>query len=299
MKEKYWTKFCSFSSSGKFHCSAHTRSARNLRYLHVVRKLGSVLLFVTCLSFVKGDLKPDYTLAVQANAIVTDNFSNVYTISADKFTKYDMKLKFQKEFSNKNFGNITSADVTNPLRTLLFYRDFGRIVFLDNTLSQNGDAIAMEQLGFPTATLAAASYDNGLWIYDQAGFELIRFNNNLEITARTGNLAQILGFEFQPNFLLEKDNRLFLNTVANGVLLFDVFGTYMKSEPIGFHHSFQVADNEIIYTSEGSLHSRNIVTGETTDYVQPVNDSAVNMRLERDAIFVQDSAHVYSFLRKK
>ncbi len=264
-----------------------------------MRNLAYIFLILLCVSFGKGDKTPDYTLKTEATAIVTDHFSNLYTISKDKFTKYDVKLKFQKEFSNKNFGDITSADVTNPLRPLLFYRDFGRIIFLDNTLSQNGDPIAMEKLGFPLATLAAASYDNGLWIYDQAGFELIRFNNSLEITSRTGNLAQILGFEFQPDFILEKDNRLFLNTVTTGVLIFDVFGTYIKTESFRLHHSFQVADNEIIYVSEGSLHSRNIVTEETTDYLLPVNDTAINMRLERDAIFVQDSTTISSYIRKK
>lgn len=251
------------------------------------------------MSFVKGDKTPDYTLKTEATAIVTDNFSNLYTISKDKFTKYDVKLKFQKEFSNKNFGDITFADVTNPLRPLLFYRDFGRIIFLDNTLSQNGDPIALEKLGYPLATLAAASYDNSLWIYDQPSFELIRFNNSLEIVSRTGNLAQILGVEIQPNFMLEKDNKLFVNNPASGILVFDVFGTYIKTVPVYNLSTFQVADDEIIYVSEGSLHAWNLKTTEITDYLQPVNDTALNMRIERDAIFVQDSTTISSYIRKK
>jgi len=264
-----------------------------------MRKLAFLSGIILFCSFGKGDRKPDYVLQAEATSIVSDNFSNVYTISKDKFTKYDMKLKFQKEFSNKNFGNITTADVTNPLRPLLFYRDFGRIVFLDNTLSQNGDPIALEKLGYPLATLAASSYDNGLWIYDQPTFELIRFDNALEISNRTGNLSQILGMELQPTFILEKDNRLFVNNPTTGVLIFDVYGTYVKTAPLTNIRTFQVMDDDIIYYSDGYLHSWNIKTAEETEYTEPLVAGAFGMCMERDAIFVLDSTTISSYIRKK
>lgn len=254
---------------------------------------------MTAVGFRSENIPADAVLRLKTTAIVTDNLSNVYLLNNDQFSKYDSRLKLLKEFSNKNFGAITSADVTNPLRILLYYRDFGRIVFLDNTLSQNGDPIAIEKLGYPLATLAASSYDNGLWLYDQPTFELVRFNNNLEISSRTGNLSQILGVELQPNFLIEKDNRLFLSNPSGGVLVFDVFGTYIKTIPLLNLTSFQVIDNELVYFRNGQLHAWNLTTAETTDYTQPVSDSAINMRIERDAIFVHDSATVSVYLRKK
>jgi hypothetical protein len=255
-------------------------------------------LFLVC-AFASDERKPDHSLETPADAIVTDNLANVYVVSKDKFTKYDLKLKFMKEFSNKNFGNITTADVNNPLRVLLFYREFGRIVFLDNTLSQNGEPIALEKLGYPLATLAASSYDNGLWIYDQPTFELLRFTTALEISNRTGNLSQILGIELQPNFILEKDNRLFVNNPATGILVFDVFGTYIKTIPLLNLTNFQVADDEIVYFSEDILHSWNITTSEITDYSEPRSSTAISMRMERDAIFVHDSTLITGYIRKK
>jgi hypothetical protein len=265
----------------------------------MVRKLAYIFTFLIMVSFIAGERKPDYVITTESSAIVTDNLSNVYTISKDKFTKYDVKLKFQKEFSNKTFGNITTADVTNPLRPLLFYRDFGRIVFLDNTLSQNGEPIALEKLGYPLATLAASSFDNGLWIYDQPSFELIRFDNALEISNRTGNLSQILGIELQPNFILEKDNHLFVNNPATGILIFDVYGTYIKTVPVVHLASFQVSDDNIIYFSEDILNSWNYKTAELSFYDEPRSESCISMRIERDAIFVQDSMTISSYIRKK
>lgn len=262
-----------------------------------MKSFGLSLCLVAVFAFVSGGRKPDHVLEAKANLVVTDNLANVYLVNNDQFVKYDSKLIKLKEFSNKNFGAITSADVNNPLRILLFYRDFSRIVFLDNTLSQNGDPLALEKLGFPMATLAASSFDNGLWIYDQPSFELIRFSNNLEISGRTGNLSQILGIELQPNFILEKDNRIFLNNPNTGILIFDVFGTYIKTVPIVNLTTFQVADDEIVYFSEGNLHSWNLKTSETTIYEEPANSSALNMRLERDAIVVHETSGISSFIR--
>lgn len=209
-----------------------------------------------------------------------------------------MKLNLQKEFSNKNFGSITSADVTNPLRILLYYREFGRVVFLDNTLSLNGEPLALEKLGYPLAILAASSHDNGIWIYDQPTFELLRFDNNLAVTSRTGNLSQILGTELQPDFLLEKDNHVFLNNPEQGIIVFDVFGTYIKTIPVLHLKTFQVLDDEIVYFQDGQLHAWNLKTAETTLYIDPTTPSAINMRLEKEAIFVHDTAAVQVYLRK-
>ncbi len=149
------------------------------------------------------------------------------------------------------------------------------------------------------ASLAGYSHDNGLWIYDQPSFELLRFNNNLEITDRTGNLSQILGIELQPTFLLEKDNRVFVNNPATGVLVFDVFGTYIKTIPVNDIATFQVMDDELVYFYEGHLRSWNLKTSESTFYEEPTSYSSINMRLERDAIVVHDSSQVSLFLRKK
>lgn len=257
-----------------------------------------LLAFLFC-SFAVQEIRPDFTLKAPSDQMLTDNLSNVYLIHNDQIRKYNSKLELMKEFSNKNFGSISSADVTNPLRIVLFYRDFGRVIFLDNTLSQNGEPLAMEKLGFPLASLVGSSHDNGFWVYDQPTFEMVRFDQNLSITSRSGNLSQILGIELQPDFILEKDNRLFLNNPQTGVMVFDVFGTYIKTIPLKGLHTFQVADESIIYFQNGELQAWNLITNETTLYEEPKRGDARNIRLEKESIVVQDSASVDLYIRKK
>jgi hypothetical protein len=223
----------------------------------------------------------------KANLFTTDNIGNLYLVQGDAIRKFDSHCNLQKEFSNKNFGAITSADATNPLRLVIFYRDFNRIIFLDNTLSQNGDPVQLEQLGFPMATVAASSHDNGIWIYDQQNFELVRLNQKLQIDQRTGNLSQVLGIDsLQPDFMLEKDNRLFLNNPKTGVLVFDIFGTYSKTIPVKGLKNFQIADDYLVYFTESNLKFYDIITTETGVYEEPSDSLAINMRIEKEAVYV-------------
>src|ERR1044072_3137490 len=103
-----------------------------------------IATLLTIFGFAPKALDPVATVQVQADKMTSDNIGNVYLIKGESIAKYDSAGGLQKTFSNKNFGAIPSADATNALRIVLFYKDFNRIVTLDNTLSQNGDAIQLE-----------------------------------------------------------------------------------------------------------------------------------------------------------
>lgn len=252
-----------------------------------MKSLGAFLLFIPLLAFSPSGGAPSASINIEADKMTTDNLGNVYLIKGESIFKYDSLGHLQKTYSNKNYGNITSADATNALRIILFYKDFNRVVTLDNTMSQNGSALTFETIGFPLASLVASSYENGLWIYDQQNFELVRLNRNLQAEHRSGNLSQILGIELQPNFILEKDNRLFLNNPSTGILIFDIFGTYSKTIPVLNLESFQVQDNSIIYYQDGKLQVENIQVNDHINYTKPVGDSLTkDMRMEKNAVFV-------------
>lgn len=252
-----------------------------------MQRFAFFVLLVFAFAFKPAGVVPSCTIGKTAASFTTDNLGNVYLTQGTSISKYNAQCSFQKEFSNKSFGTISSADATNALRIVLFYRDFSRVVFLDNTMSQNGEAVQLESLGFPMTSLVASSHDNGLWIFDQQNFELVRFNQNMQPEQRTGNLSQLLGIDsLQPNFLIEKDNKLFLNNPSTGVLVFDVFGTYSKTIPVLSLKSLQVNDDHILYFSGGNMRSQSLLTGEETLYTEPNDPEALDMRMEKTAVYV-------------
>ena len=149
------------------------------------------------------------------------------------------------------------VDATNPLKLLLYYRDFQQIVFLDNQLSKNSEAVSLEQLGYEQTDLVCAGANNSFWIYDKQNNELIRFDENLKKIAFTGNLKQILQNNLSPNFMLEHNGYLYLNCPETGIFIFDIFGAFSRIVALKKLKQFQVNEDIIYYQKDSTFCSYN------------------------------------------
>ena len=150
----------------------------------------------------QSDLNPQ--LIVKKHDFFTvDNLGNVFLVRDHEIFKYLANGTYYNRFSNLKFGEITSVDGTNGLRLVLFYKDYQQIVFLDNQLSQKSEPVSLEQMGYEQTELVCVSANNGIWIFNKANNELIRFDSQLKKIASTGNLKQILQREMKPNFMTE------------------------------------------------------------------------------------------------
>ena len=226
------------------------------------------------------------TINVESDFFTTDNQSNVYAVKGNELIKYDRTGKELYKYSNKNFGNMSFVDASNMLRILIFYKDFLQVEILDNTLSLNGDAISLEEIGFQQAQLVCSSHNSGMWIYDQQNFELIRLDQNLLKTQQTGNLNAALNMDIQPNYLMEYNNRLYLNNHTTGILIFDIYGTYYKSIPMKDSPHFQPIGDWVYYISNKIVKAYNIVTTEEKQFDMPLTDFQ-NFRLETGTLIIK------------
>jgi hypothetical protein len=183
--------------------------------------------------------------------ITADALGDFYVMDVNVLSRYDTNGKLLFTHSNLSDGTFTSVDVSDPLKILLFSREFGHIRFLDNTLSTKGDVIPVSGLGFMNASLVCTSYESGLWIYDPVSIQLVRFDNNLNAVQFSGNIAQLAGFEVHPGFLMEYDNMVYLGDTNQGILVFDRYGAYLKTLPFKGVHSLQIA-GETLFMNLGN-----------------------------------------------
>jgi len=121
-------------------------------------------------------------------------------------------------------------------------------------------------------------------VYDQQNKELIQVNNEQKKMHRTGNISKQLDVQLEPNFMIEKDNYLFLNNPTTGILVFDNYGTYYKTIPLKGLNTFQVIEDNIIYYNDNTLRSFNIKTLE--EQVQTFPDSALFARIGKERLFL-------------
>lgn len=253
-----------------------------------MKKLFYILIFITANCFAQNKYNLITSITTESDFFTTDNQSNVYAVKADVLIKYDKTGKLLYKYSNKNLGNISFVDASNMLRILVFYKDFLQIVFLDNTLSLDGEPVSLDKIGFQQAQLACSSHNSGIWIYDQQNFELVRLDQNFSRTQQTGNLSALLYMDIQPDFLLEYDNKIYLNNPATGILIFDVYGTYYKTIPVKNALGFQPIGDWVYYLSDKKVKAYNVKTTEEKEFEMPLSEYE-NFRLEMNILILRTS----------
>jgi hypothetical protein len=176
-----------------------------------------------------------------------DAFGNIYVINTHEIIKYNSMGVLQKKFSNKRYGKIDFVDAMNPLKILVYYKDFQRIIFLDNQLSESSNMISLELLNHEQSSLVCSSSNNSFWIYDKQNNELCRFDAELKSLVKTGNLKRILDVDIKPNYMQEHNNYLYLNCPNEGILVFDIYGTFYKTIPLINLKEFNIVNGDVFY----------------------------------------------------
>jgi hypothetical protein len=256
------------------------------------KAVGCLFFVFSAFSFSPDDeLKILFTIKSSADFFTTDNLGNTYLIKGEEIKKYSQTGDLLKIFSNKTLGKITSLDVTNPLRILVFYKDFASILIIDDLLSQNGDPMNLQDYSLEQSDVICTSFNNGIWFFSRENMELIRLDENFKPVVNTGNLNRLLSTDLKPNFMIEYNGYIFLNNPAEGILIFDIYGTYFKSIPIKGLQHFQVKDNFMFYYMDGILKAYNIK--DLTQKELPFkNVTDVRVEKENYYLFCPDSVVV-------
>jgi hypothetical protein len=251
-----------------------------------------VLFFIFfATAFRSGDYKLLNTVVGPASFMTSDNLGNLYLIVNNELRKYDENGTLLKTFSDKSRGMLSFADVSDPLKILLYYHDFRQLLFLDNMLSVKGDALLLDDLGILQPMLACTSYDNGFWVYDQQDFQLLRFDKNLNASNQSGNIVQLTGLKIKPNFLTEVSDKVYMNDPEHGILVFDKYGTYARTLPIKNLSSFQVREESILYSDSSKMIRYNLKTFEQQSMQLPQKNAA-GVRIEKERLYIKDSTSV-------
>jgi len=225
--------------------------------------------------------------------ITTDQLGSLYLIKNSEIARIDQNNSTQYKYNNNLFGKISSVDASDPFRILIFNKDFNKITFLDNKLSEITGSISIDNLGFYNVTAVCQSGDGGFWIFDQNLYRIVYFNSNLNSTKKSSQFSSVLRNrdDHKEVFMLEKNDYIYLGIEGEGVLQFDSYGTYLKTFPIKECLSFQVIDGNIVYLQNEEIVFYNIEKNEKKLINLPVK-VPINIRLVEKKIFIQTKEKV-------
>ena len=176
-----------------------------------------------------------------------DHLGNIYLVQDSELLMFDSKGNKLHTYSNSLLGTISSVDISDPLRILVFYRDFNQILFLDRKLAEIGGEIDLYDVSENDTDLVCSSQSGGFWMYNSSDNQTIHISANGEKINQSILLNSFFG-ESIPTQMIEYGNDLFLLFAEKGILKLDRNGQFLKKIQIPGINSFQVSLNGIRYT---------------------------------------------------
>jgi hypothetical protein len=239
-----------------------------------------------------------FELNIDATHFTTDNLQNIYYISRkNEVVKLRPDGTEQFRFINKTLGVPTYIDATNPFNLLLFYPDYQNVITLDRTMNLAGQFNLFE-LGLFGLDAVGMAGDGNLWLYDVVNFHLKKIGKEGQTIVQSADLSLELEKMIRPTILLERDQRVYLNDPEVGILVFDVFGKYLKTLPILDVATLQVIDDELLFFQNSQLYSFHLRTMLQSQLLLPLGISKNDeLRVGKDRLYVlkKGKLQVYGF----
>lgn len=226
----------------------------------------------------------------------TDHLENIYYIDNHKIVKVETGTGNTMEYGSLSDGDITDADVSNPLQIILFYRDFNRIVLLDNKLARLRSAISATELGIEQALLVCSSGRGGFWVFSDRSNRLVYFDRQLRNSHQGMIISSITGTNIKPVFMTKAGNLLYLHVPGEGILLFDRFAAYLETIPYSGPDRFQVLDGKIVYFMDGELLSLDIESLDIESIALPAEKKIDNAQLQPKRLFLLSDKEISLFI---
>jgi len=238
------------------------------------------------------------TIEVEAKDFTTDKLQQIYVVTPDnEVIKYDAEGNETFRYNNNTLGELAHVDATNPFSILLYYPEFMNVITLDRTLNLTGQ-FNLYDLNLLYVKGVGMSNDNNIWVYDDALFKLKKIDHEGHAIVESDNLSLLLGHSISPNFILEKEQTVYVNDPQLGIFLFDIFAEYIKTLDFKGLTDFQVYADQLIYFQDGKLQLFHLKSLLTHPLKLPSSISATDkIRLQKNKLFVlkPEGVEVYSF----
>lgn len=177
-------------------------------------------------------------------------------------------------YANNRRGRISAVDINNPLKIIVYYRDYMELQILDNTLSEVS-SLSLDQLAYDDVRAVTGSNDNNIWIYDAARYQLIKIGDNGEELLASINLTELRLNRLDPTDITEGNNRVYVTDPAIGIVVFDNLGQYIQTIPLRGVTEVYIDRQTVLYQLGRKLYGYNQRLLETTTLDLPeVADSS-------------------------
>ena len=227
-------------------------------------------------------------------SVTTDIQGNLYLTSGTSLDFFTPDGKRHLNYSNPSWGNITQVDAGISPKILVFYRESGVIVLLDNELSPIGSPLNLFEKSMMTISLAAMGNPNKIVLYDETNQDLLITDLNLSTLTRSH-----ISFpgEFHPTDIqVVPEHRIALLDTTHGICLFDFFGTFEREIPIPGVKAMQLMKDKILYLKDNKLYQYSLPTTSSPMSIETINIQLPSIKqfrfFQNKLYYIDENNHV-------
>ncbi len=223
-------------------------------------------------SSLKSDSNFKFVRLIEGNFsyLDVDVLNNIYVINETnqlkKLNQHGDSLAVYNDV--KQFGNPSLIDVSNPLKILVYFKNYSTVVVLDRFLSFR-NTINFRNTNIFKANVIATSYDNNIWLFDEQDFKLKKINDDGTVLTETSDGRQLFDEVPTPTSIIDKDGFVYLYDAEKGFYIFDYYGSLKNNLPFLHWEHIAVSGNKIYGFLDNKLLSYQLQSFNTKEYALP------------------------------
>jgi hypothetical protein len=213
-----------------------------------LKKLLTILLFIPVfLTAQVLDLPPAWQFRGNFIDFAPDNLGNLYVLTTDnQLKKFNVRGDSMAVFNNvKKYGKLTEINASNPLRTILYYKDYRTVLVLDRFLN-DVNKIDLRKLNIFQVKVVAPAYDNSIWVFDEQESKLKKVGEDGRLLSETPDLRLVLDEAPLPQKIFDQNGYVYLYDPAKGIFIFDYYGALKNRIALIDWKDLQVLGNTIV-----------------------------------------------------
>ena len=224
-------------------------------------------------------------------SVTTDIQGGLYLSFGSNLDFFTPDGKRHLNYSDQTWGNITRVDANIASKILVFYRESGVIMLLDNEMSPIGSPLNLFDKSMTTVSLAAMGNPNKIVLYDEANQDLLITDLSLNVLSQS---HITFPGEFHPSDMqVVSEHRIALLDTLHGICLFDFFGTFEREIPIPNIKIMQLWKDGVTYYQDSQIFDYHLPSRTT-----PLREPALMIAIPRIKDFCISRGGIY-FLDEK
>jgi len=227
------------------------------------------------------------TITGDISDFTTDNLGNLFLVGQrQQIEKLNDHFDSVGVFNDvRRYGKLYSIDASNPLKLLLYYREFSTIVVLDRFLNLR-NTIDLRLLNIFQCRAISQSYDNNIWVFDDLDYKIKKIDESGKLLLETPDFRVLFDAPPRPDKIEDFNRFLFAYDSTKGLCIFDYYGALKNQLPFKNLKDVQGFNKGIIARDSTGLMYYEPSTIETTHQLLPPQIlAAIKIRIVGNKLF--------------